>query len=775
MGIVRKMWVWSLAPIAGVLAGPLAAQTPAADTDIMIVLDSSGSMWGQIDGTSKRDIARTALRDLLSDLPSGAKRGLIAYGHRKKGDCSDIETLAAPSAGADIAAKADAIRPMGKTPLSAAVRKAAEQLKFTENAATVIAITDGIETCDADPCAAGAELEALGIDFTAHVVGFGLSEAEGRQVACLAEETGGLYLQASDAGTLSDAFKTVAKATTQETPDVGTAEASLIVPETVEIGAKFEVAYEGPEDTTDRPDYIDLVGPEAKGTAIRSMSYFYIRKGNPAILRAPAKPGVYLARYIWVTAAGKQVIAEAFVQVTQADVALSAPDTAGVGTPIEVSWIGPGNENDYIDIVPEGQKGTTSQISYTWVRKSKDNVLVVKAPKNAGAYDLRYVARGADGKRALKTLPITIEEVRTELAFAPEMNLGGVLDVSWTGPGNSNDYIDIVPRGQTNTTEQLTYRWTRNGNPAELKLPGNPGEYDVRYVLSAPDGKRVLASAPLTLNDVEVALDFPASVPMGAPLEVSWTGPGGPNDYVDIVPRGYTKTSGQLAFQWTRKGEVLDMAVPTAPGEYDIRYVLYPPDGKRVLKVMPLTVTPVEVTLDAPATLGQDQVLEVSWTGPSARNDYIDLVPAGTKKTSGQITYQWTRKGEVLTLQLPAKPGTYDLRYVHAGAGKKVVLKSQSVTITDVPATLEAPATGAAGTKIEVLWTGPGTYRDYVDIVPRGQKRTKGEIAYFYTRNAKDGVGLLTLPKTPGEYDIRYIFQGVKARTLKTVRPITVE
>jgi Ca-activated chloride channel family protein len=97
---------------------------------------------------------------------------------------------------------------LGKTPLTEAVRRAAADLKSTEEKATVILITDGIETCEADPCALGAELEASGVDFTAHVVGFGLTAEEGATVACLAENTGGSYIQAKDAGSLVEALKT---------------------------------------------------------------------------------------------------------------------------------------------------------------------------------------------------------------------------------------------------------------------------------------------------------------------------------------------------------------------------------------------------------------------------------------------------------------------------------------------------------------------------------------------------------------------------------------
>ena len=81
-------------------------------------------------------------------------------------------------------------------------------MKSTEAKATVVLITGGIETCDADPCALGMALEASGLDFTAHVVGFGLTEDDGQAVACLAENTGGKYIQASDAGALVDALKT---------------------------------------------------------------------------------------------------------------------------------------------------------------------------------------------------------------------------------------------------------------------------------------------------------------------------------------------------------------------------------------------------------------------------------------------------------------------------------------------------------------------------------------------------------------------------------------
>ncbi len=183
------------------LAGLFAATETIAADKTMIVLDASGSMWGQIDGRAKIDIARETLGTVLKSVPVGTELGLMVYGHREKGSCSDIELAVPPGAGTENAITnfVNGLSPKGKTPLSQSVEQAADILKYTEEKATVVLVTDGLETCEADPCALASALESKGVDFTTHVVGFGLTEEEGKQVACLAENTGGKYFQASDA------------------------------------------------------------------------------------------------------------------------------------------------------------------------------------------------------------------------------------------------------------------------------------------------------------------------------------------------------------------------------------------------------------------------------------------------------------------------------------------------------------------------------------------------------------------------------------------------
>ncbi len=77
----------------------LLPQIAMAEGKSIIVLDASGSMWGQIEGRAKLEIAREALGSVLSGMDPATEVGLMAYGHRSKGDCADIELVVPPGPG----------------------------------------------------------------------------------------------------------------------------------------------------------------------------------------------------------------------------------------------------------------------------------------------------------------------------------------------------------------------------------------------------------------------------------------------------------------------------------------------------------------------------------------------------------------------------------------------------------------------------------------------------------------------------------------------------
>lgn len=186
------------------------APASAEGQRVILVLDASGSMWGQVDGRAKIDIAKDVVGKVVGSWKPEDELGLVVYGHREKGSCTDIETVIEPGpldAGAYMKA-VKALSPKGKTPMTQAVRQAAEALKFTEKQATVILVSDGIETCDPNPCAVAEELKKLGVGLTVHTVGFGLDDKGAvSQLQCLAEKTGGISVLASNANELETALK----------------------------------------------------------------------------------------------------------------------------------------------------------------------------------------------------------------------------------------------------------------------------------------------------------------------------------------------------------------------------------------------------------------------------------------------------------------------------------------------------------------------------------------------------------------------------------------
>ncbi|MDF2096857.1 vWA domain-containing protein, partial [Aquibaculum arenosum] len=331
----------------------------AAD-DVMIVYDGSNSMWGQIDGAAKIEIAREAMGSLLGEWADGTNVGLMAYGHRREADCGDIETIVqpAPLERDAFMERVQAITPRGKTPLTAAVEEAAQVLAFRDNPATVILITDGVETCQRDPCALADQLETAGVGFTAHVVGFDLSGEDQEAVACLADRTGGRFLAADNADELSSALgevgETLAQATVEEPePEPEPEEPALpsvevTAPETATIGSTVEVEWNAPEQSERDMMTIVPLGTEDGEVG----NYIRVRDDSAGTLQVPANTGFYEVRY--VVNDGRGTAGSAEIEVVDAAITLEAPENATSGAAFAVSWSDSIHPQDYVTIVPMG-------------------------------------------------------------------------------------------------------------------------------------------------------------------------------------------------------------------------------------------------------------------------------------------------------------------------------------------------------------------------------------------------------------------------------------
>lgn len=198
---------------AAFISGLLISMGAGASTRVEIILDASGSMWGQVGGEAKITAAKRVVHDWLTNvkLPADTQLGLTVYGHRSKADCRDIErfTPVTYDRHALLFPFVAMLSPKGKTPIADTLTLVGETLKEEESQASILLVSDGIESCDGDPCGVARRLrDQYGINVTIHVVGFNITEGQD-QLQCIAREGGGKYFSVANGQELAAAFEDV--------------------------------------------------------------------------------------------------------------------------------------------------------------------------------------------------------------------------------------------------------------------------------------------------------------------------------------------------------------------------------------------------------------------------------------------------------------------------------------------------------------------------------------------------------------------------------------
>lgn len=187
----------------------------ALPSPIVFIYDASGSMWGQMQGKTKMEVAVSVLSNSITNLPENQKIGFVVYGHRKKGDCQDVEFLfdIENESKAKVIESLKKIKPLGKTPLALSALQVIDKLRKAKQKATIILLTDGIESCGGNICDVIKAAKDEGIDFKLHIIGFGLKTGETEQLKCAAGAGGGNYYDAADAGGLSEVLNEATSST----------------------------------------------------------------------------------------------------------------------------------------------------------------------------------------------------------------------------------------------------------------------------------------------------------------------------------------------------------------------------------------------------------------------------------------------------------------------------------------------------------------------------------------------------------------------------------
>jgi hypothetical protein len=383
----------------------------------------------------------------------------------------------------------------------------------------------------------------------------------------------------------------------------------------------------------------------------------------------------------------------AFAQAT-----VSGPATAKAGAAVQVTVAGSKNPRDFVTIVEKASReGAYGGYEYV----TKPGAFKLVAPTKPGEYEIRLLSADSPYP-TLARRPLRIDSVEATLDAPAQVAAGAKFSVKWTGPDNERDYVAYGNAARP----YIGYEYTKAGSPVELTAPDEPGQYELRYFLAA--GDVIIGRRPITVGAVSASVTAPQSATAGSKIKITWQGPNNPRDYITIVKAG-TPDKQYAAYEYTSKGNPLEMRAPDVAGEYEVRYLTAQTNA--TLATAKLTVTAVNASIKAPASAVAGSNFAVSWQGPNNERDYVTIVKKGARE-GDYGNYEYTARGNPVKVLAPVEPGEYELRYSTGAA--YVTLARAPITIApskEEPGLVEVTAASAlpAGSAVEIILDASGS------------------------------------------------------------------
>ncbi len=196
-------------------------------TRILFILDGSQSMMAGWESGTKMAVAREILYDMVDSLDrlDNVELALRVYGHKKPvppQDCNDtkLEVPFSNNNAEKIKNKLQSIRPKGTTPIAHSLELGGNDFPKCKNCRNIIIlITDGIESCDGDPCAVSLQLQKRGVILKPFVIGIGLDEQYKETFDCV-----GRYYNAGN----EDRFKEILEVVVSQALNSTTVQVNLL-------------------------------------------------------------------------------------------------------------------------------------------------------------------------------------------------------------------------------------------------------------------------------------------------------------------------------------------------------------------------------------------------------------------------------------------------------------------------------------------------------------------------------------------------------------------
>jgi hypothetical protein len=195
--------------------------TPKSNvTQIELILDDSGSMAGLVGGKSKIDVAKESLGKIIDELKTkeNLQVSLRIYGHQNKECTNSVLESPMGTINADLMkSKITDLKPLGSTPIYYSLTESVKDFnKSLSGDKIVVLVTDGLESCNGDPCAAAKALKAGGVVNKMQVVGFGLNKNELGTLQCIVDPFQGQVVGANNSTDFLNAMQQIVEKATNQ-------------------------------------------------------------------------------------------------------------------------------------------------------------------------------------------------------------------------------------------------------------------------------------------------------------------------------------------------------------------------------------------------------------------------------------------------------------------------------------------------------------------------------------------------------------------------------
>ncbi len=265
-------------------------------------------------------------------------------------------------------------------------------------------------------------------------------------------------------------------------------------------------------------------------------------------------------------------------------------------------------------------------------------------------------------------------------------------------------------------------------------------------------------------GDGNIRIALPERAIGAESIEVEVTGTPAEKDYL-VVGKSDSQDSSYLKKANVEGREKVSLEVPDKEGLYEVRY--FDGTSKTVVARQALKVSAPEVTLDAVDSSLAGTEIDVTWSAPNHKGDYLAIAEKGAVD-SKYVFYAYTSKGSPTRIRVPTVEGSYEIRYISAQS--KTAWARRDFEALKPEASIEVPESAIVGADVVVDWTGPAVKGDYVTIA-EPESEGKKYVSYKYAKKGQKLV--LRMPDDAGTYEVRYISGGSYA--IRDSAPIEVK